>query len=126
MGQEQDKAAQPLPLFFRTSDELIDDWLGNIDEIAELRLPNHQPVGIIEAVAVLKTQHPHFRKWAVDNFDRRLVWSEVLQGGVSGPVLVIMQDGVALAECAPLAILSAEPNPDTLNGQAGKSERLGS
>ena len=61
MGQEQHQAAQALPLVFGAGDELVDDHLGRVHEVAELGLPDHQPVRAVEAVAVLEAQHARFR-----------------------------------------------------------------
>ena len=44
-----------------------------LHEIAELRLPHHQPVGAIQAVAVLEAQHARLGQRAVADFDRRLI-----------------------------------------------------
>ena len=53
--QQQDQAAEPLPLVFGAGDELIHNRLGRIPEIAVLRLPQNEPVGIIEAIAVFES-----------------------------------------------------------------------
>ena len=55
--QQQDQAAQPAPLVLGAGDELVDDHLGGVDEVAELGLPQNQPVGAVQAVAVLEAEH---------------------------------------------------------------------
>ena len=55
--QEQDEPREPFPLVLRTHDELIDDHLRGVHEVAELRLPQHEPVRIIEAIAPFETEH---------------------------------------------------------------------
>src|SRR5262249_18163687 len=47
--QEQRESREALPLVFRGGDELVDDHLRTVYEVAELRLPRHQGVGIVEA-----------------------------------------------------------------------------
>ena len=42
VGQQQDEAAALVPLGLGAGDELVDDHLGAVDEVAELRLPQHQ------------------------------------------------------------------------------------
>ena len=78
-GNKQHEAAEPAPFVFGADDELIDDHLGRVDEVAELRLPHHQAVGAIETVAVLEAQHAGFRQRAVVNFDRRLIGRQIRQ-----------------------------------------------
>ena len=57
--QENEAREQP-PLIFPGTDELIDHRLRNVDEIAELRLPEHQGFGIIATVAIFEAQHTGF------------------------------------------------------------------
>ena len=42
MGQQHDQARHAQPLGFARDDELVDDDLGAVGEVAELRLPEHQ------------------------------------------------------------------------------------
>src|SRR5437867_1370199 len=105
--QEQDQPAEPLPLIFRAGDELVDDWLGGVPEIAELRFPHDQSVRIIETVTVFKTQHAHFRKRTVENLDWRLVRGEMLERCVQVTILDVVQHSMALAESATLGVLAA-------------------
>ena len=81
VGQQHDDAAQAVPLLFGTADELVDDDLRDVGEVAELRLPKDQPVGEVQAVAVLEAQDPRFGKRAVVNFNRRLVGSAGFAAG---------------------------------------------
>src|ERR1700722_6139224 len=39
VGQEQDDAGEQVPLGLAGADELVDDGLGNVDEVAELSFP---------------------------------------------------------------------------------------
>ena len=59
--QEQNHAREQIPFVLAGADELIDHRLGDIDEVAELRLPEHQRLRIVAAVAVLEAQHTGFR-----------------------------------------------------------------
>ena len=52
--QQQDEAARLLPLVFAGDDELVDDDLGAVDEVAELRLPADERVAVGDRVAVLE------------------------------------------------------------------------
>ena len=58
VGQKQNDAAEVPPLFLGADDKLIDDHLGHVGEIAELSFPEHQGVGIAQAIAVLEPSTP--------------------------------------------------------------------
>ena len=57
VGEEEHDAAHTLPLGFGAGDELVDDGLRAIREIAKLRLPQAEHLGIIEAVTVVEAEH---------------------------------------------------------------------
>ena len=44
-------------LIFAGADELIDHRLRHVGEVAKLRFPHHQGLGIVPAVAILKSQY---------------------------------------------------------------------
>ena len=52
--QQQRQRRLLAPLHLAGGDELVDDRLGAVDEVAELRLPQHQRVGVLHRVAVLE------------------------------------------------------------------------
>ena len=56
--QQQYQARKQSPLVFPGADELINHCLRDVGKIAELRLPQHQCLWIIPAVAIFKAQHP--------------------------------------------------------------------
>src|ERR1051326_2000989 len=122
--QKQHKTAQPPPLVLGAGDELIDDDLRRVDEIAELRLPEHESVGTIETVPVLEPQRSEFRERAVVNVNHGLVATEMLQGHVNVSVLVIVKHSMPVAERSSFAVLSAEPNAATFGGQCRERQRL--
>src|SRR5215213_4824394 len=94
------KAAQAAPLGFGASDELVNDYLRHIYEVAKLCFPQHQAVWRVQAVAVLKPKHPRFGKWAVIDFHRSLALGHVLEWKIAMAVLIIVQNGMALAKRA--------------------------
>src|SRR5438034_483233 len=55
--EEQHEAAHALPLRLRAGEELVDDHLRAVDEVAELRLPEDQPARVGEAHAELEAEH---------------------------------------------------------------------
>ena len=62
--QQQHQAGEQPPLVFAARDELVDDDLRAVREVAELRFPQHQRLGIVAAVAVLEAQDAGFGKRA--------------------------------------------------------------
>src|SRR6516162_7422845 len=89
--KQERNAAQPAPLVFCRGDELIDDNLRRIPEIAELSFPRDKSIGRIEAVAVLKSENACFREWAVVNIDRSLVGRQILKWLVDSSIFHIVQ-----------------------------------
>ena len=57
MRQEDDKTRRPQPAILAASDALVEHWLRNVEEFAELRLPHHEPARIGQAHAVFETKH---------------------------------------------------------------------
>src|SRR5437763_3862470 len=53
--QQKHKAAEAAPLVFRARNELINDNLRGIHEVAILGFPEDQAFGIVERIAVLET-----------------------------------------------------------------------
>ena len=58
--QQQRHARQQAPLVFARRNELVDDDLRAVREIAELRFPQHQRLRIIAAESVFESQHRRF------------------------------------------------------------------
>jgi len=104
---------------------LVDDDLAGVGEVAELSLPGDQCVREIETVAILEAQIARLAEGTVDNLDRRLVLRKELQGADGMPVDDVVQDGVALAECATLRILSGQADAMPLGRQGREGQRLG-
>src|SRR5436190_5531968 len=96
--QQHDQATEPLPFVLGAGNELIDDRLGGIPEIAKLGLPQNQTVGTIKRVTVFESQHTDLRQRAVNNLERRLVTLKMLQWRESVPVLIVMKNCVSLAK----------------------------
>src|SRR5262249_25170867 len=76
MGQEQDQAAAALPFRLAANDKLVNDHLGAVGEIAELRLPDHQRSRCVERVTELEAEHRRLREQAVIRLERRLCGTE--------------------------------------------------
>src|SRR5262245_11250408 len=108
--QQQGHAALSSPLVFGSHDELINDRLRDIHEVAKLRFPHHQTVRAIQAVAVLESKNTDFRKRTVVNVHRGLSGRQVLKRLISVSVHEIVQDRVTVAERTALAVLTRQPD----------------
>src|SRR5579864_1135697 len=60
--QQQHEAGQQIPLGFAGHNKLIDDRLSYIGEVTELRLPKHERLRVVAAIAVLKAQNSSLGK----------------------------------------------------------------
>jgi len=106
MGEQHHQAVHTRPLHMGRGDELVDDHLGAVHEVAELGLPQHQGGGVREAVAVLEAQHRGLGEKTVVDLEARLVLSQVGQRCVLLPALLIDEDRMAVTESSPRAVLS--------------------
>src|ERR1041385_2511045 len=122
--QQQCYPAQPAPFFLRRNDELIDNRLRRIPEIAELRLPHHQTVGCVKAVAVLKTQHADLGQRTVVNTDRRLAGRQILERLEEAAGFVVVQYRMTVIERTALRILTGESNSASFDCQGCERQRL--
>src|SRR5579875_2166570 len=99
--------------------------LTGVGEVPVLRLPEHQGIGRMNAVAVLEAHRGGFAQRTVVYRERRLRLRNVLKGRVGGACLRIMQDEVALAECAALGVLAAHANGYAVGENTAECQRLG-
>src|SRR2546428_5954237 len=123
--EEQHEAAHALPLRLGAGEELVDDHLRAVDEVAELRLPEDQPARVGEAHAELEAEHGVLGQHAVDDAERRLVAPDVVERDVGVAGLDVVEDGVALAEGAAARVLPAHADRDALEQQRADGQRLG-
>src|SRR5262249_39327186 len=77
-----------------------------------------------EAVSVLEAQHPQLRQRAVVDVDGSLALREMLQRDVHATIVLVVQHGVPLAECAALAVQSAQPDANARDRERRKCQRL--
>src|SRR6056297_3015627 len=104
--QVHDQAAQSAPLGFARSDELVDDHLGAVDEIAELSFPDHQRAGFSCGVAVFEPEHGFLAEQRVDDGHLVAVVGEFAQRRDVAPVFLVEQYGVAMKERPAARILA--------------------
>ncbi len=110
--QHQRQAVGTAPLHFAGRDELVDHHLGAVDEVAELRFPDHQRVRIGRRVAELEGQHGLLGQQRVDDDERRLLVGDVLQrrvgAGVELLAVLVVQHRVAVRERAAARVLARQ------------------
>ncbi len=125
-GSKQREAGGLTPLRLPRSDELIDDDLRAVDEVAELRFPEHERFRFCDAVSVLESDARVFGERAVVDFERRLRARRKCWSGIqTSRRRRIVKDGVAVAERSALGILTGEPNRRAFGEQRRERERLG-
>src|ERR1039457_2824459 len=122
--KEQRDAGQPAPLGFPRTDELVDDHLRSVAEIAELAFPNRQATRLCGGVAVLETHHRLFGQYRIGYRERGLVGGHVLQRNIAPPRGLVVQHRMAVKERAPSAVLPGKTHQAALLKQAGVSETL--
>src|SRR6266852_5797492 len=79
------------PLRFCTGDELIEDNLSTVCEIAKLRLPHSQRLGSLQTVAILEAKDRIFRQGTIDDVESRLPVSKMIQTDISISTVNISQ-----------------------------------
>ena len=125
MRQQQHEARHAQPFALARRDELVDHHLGAIGEVAELRLPQHQRVGLGEAVAIFEAEHGFFGEHRIDDLEVALLFAEMLERRVFVLVLLIHQHRVALGEGAALGVLAGQAHREALDQQRAEGQRLG-
>src|ERR1700733_7091226 len=110
MRQEQGDAGHAAPLRFPRTDELIDDDLRTVAEVAELAFPYGQATRLGGGESVLESHHGQFGQHRIGYREFWLIRSDVLQGHVRAPGGLVMQHGVAVKKRTAAAVLSGETN----------------
>ncbi len=106
-------------------DELVDHDLRAVGEIAELRLPDHQGVGPLQAVAVFEAQHRVFRQRAVERLEPCLPGVEPVQPDMLVAADPVDQAEMPVREGAAHDVLPAEPHGHAVQHRAAERHRFG-
>ena len=109
VGEEHHDPRVASPLRFRGAQELVDHHLGAVHEVAELGLPDDEPLRLRRAVAVLEPEDRLLREERIDDLDRRLVVGEMGEGLPGAAGLLVVHGGVAVGERPALAVLTRHP-----------------
>ena len=122
--QQQHQARDQAPLGLARDDELVDDDLRAVDEVAVLAFPQDQGVRRLDAVAVLEAERGVFRQRAVVHVERGALVGQRRQGREGCPGCVEERQ-VALAERAAHGVLAGQAHRHAVGDQRGEGERLG-
>ena len=125
VGEEHDEAGEEAPLGFAGGEELVDDDLGAVGEVAELGLPEDEGLGVVAGEAVLEAKAGGLGEKGVVDGPAGLVGAEVPERGEAGFGLDVDEDGVAMVEGAALGVLAGEANGGTGFEERGVGEELG-
>ena len=85
--QQQHDAGLLAPLGLAGGDVLVDDGLGAVDEVAELRLPHRERLGTGDRVAVLEAERGVLAEQRVVDVERRLLVADMRQRGPSSALV---------------------------------------
>jgi len=122
--KKKDDARRKIPFVFTCADELIDNHLRAVYEVAELRFPQNEGFGIVAAETVLKAKAAGFRKRRIINFAEGLSRREVRQRDVRVFGLRIHENRVTLVESATLRVLSGKAQRRSFAQQGTESQRF--
>ena len=123
--KKQDEAKRLAPLREPGDDELVEDDLRPVDEVAELGLPEHERLRRGDRIAVLEPDRGVLGQRRVVHLERRRRRLEMLHRRETLAGVRVVQDEVAMRERAALGVLTGQSDRDALDEQAGKRERLG-
>ncbi|MCY1238751.1 hypothetical protein D9M72_515080 [compost metagenome] len=120
VGQHEHQGGTLAPLLLGRGDELIDDGLRAVDEVAELRFPQHQCIGALHGVSVFEAHRSVFGQQGVVDPQLGLVIGEVAQGQPFIAVGAVVEHGVALHEGSAAGILACEPDRNAFHDERAK------
>ena len=123
--QQQDQRRALPPFHPRRGDELVENHLRAVEEIAVLRLPHHQARRLLHVVSVLESDHGVLGQRAVVDLEGRTRLRQRLQRHVDGAGLDVVKHGVPLAERAALDVLAGHPDADPVGQNRREGELLG-
>ena len=123
--QQQRQARRLAPLGQRRHDELVDDHLRRVHEVAELGLPEHERLRRLHRVAVLEAEAGDLAQRRVVQLHRRQRARQRLDRRDPLAGLRVVQHEVALRERAALGVLAGQAHRRALGQQRRVGQRLG-
>ena len=122
--QEQDHARALSPLLLGARDELVDDGLGAVREVAELRLPEDESIGPFDGVPILEPDCGVLAQERVVDPELRLLVAQVREGQPLLAVLAVVEHRVPLHERAAAGVLPGHPHGGALEQQRAEGEEF--
>ena len=124
MRQQADEAGHAQPFALARRNELVEQHLRAVGEVAELRFPHRQRIRLGQRIAVLEAEHRLFGQQRVDDLVMALVAAEVIERRVAAFVLLIDQHRMALREGAALGVLAGQADVMAFLQQRTERQRL--
>ena len=112
--QQDGDAVLLAPLHLAGGDELVDDRLGAVDEVAELGFPDHKRVGLLDRIAVFEAERGVLGKQRVVGVEAGVVLRQLGDRQVLAAGLGVDDGGVPLHEGAAPGVLTGQPNGNAL------------
>ncbi len=103
--EQQHETAVLLPLVLGGHEELVDDDLGAVGEVAELGLPDGERLGVGDRIAVFEAEHRVFAEQRVVNPEVGVLVGQRAEQDVLGAGLEVDQCRMPMAEGAPTRVL---------------------
>src|SRR5262249_51337980 len=122
--EQHDNAGGQIPLVIASADELIDDDLCAVGEIAELRFPHDERFGIVAAESVFEAKASGFGERRIVDFAKCLLPGKMGKGDPVVFGIRIDSQGVTLVEGPTLRVLSGKAHWRASENQRGQSYRL--
>src|SRR5680860_139431 len=122
--QQQDESALLQPFVLARAQELVDDDLSAVDEVAELSLPADERVTVRNRVSVVEAHRGVLAQQRVEAAETRLVSGEVVERRVLLARPVVDEHTVSLAEGSAPGVLAGQSNVDALQEERAEGEGL--
>src|SRR5262245_7806154 len=123
--QQEHQRRLQTPLRASRRDELIEDDLRTVDEVAVLRFPDDQMRGLLDVVAELEAHRAVLAQRAVVNLERRSGLLDRLQWAESAAIHRVVKHRVAMAERATLDVLAGQPDRNAVSKDRRKRQFFG-
>ena len=124
MRQQQHDATGARPLRFAGRDELVDDDLRAVGEIAELRFPHHKCGRVVERVTVFKPEDRRFRKRTIEHIKRGLSGVDPVERAERFAGFLVVIRRVPVGERSASAVLPTKSDQVPFENQRTERERL--
>ena len=123
--QQQHDVGGLVPLALGGGDKLVDDHLRAVGEVAKLRLPQQQHVGVVQRVAEFETQHRGLGQRAIVDAEIGLLRREFAERQIAAASAHLVVHRMPVAERAASDVLPGEAHRDVLGQKCAEGQRLG-